>query len=139
MPILRNSRHEKFALIVAKGKTRSEAYREVTGSAKNADANADNWLNAPGVRERIAELQEQTAEECGMERIDYAKSLVAMYQSPPSAASMDNPLCDVVHTKSGPRPVFPSKISVGSELAKLCNWHKGDYQTRGGRQHSFVP
>ncbi len=59
-----------------------------------------------------------------MERIDYAKSLVAMYQSPPSAASMDNPLCDVVHTKSGPRPVFPSKISVGSELAKLCNWHK---------------
>ena len=83
MPVLRNSRHEKFALIVAKGKTRSEAYREVTGSAKNADANADNWLNAPGVRERIAELQEQTAEECGMERIDYAKSLVAMYQSPP--------------------------------------------------------
>jgi hypothetical protein len=59
-----------------------------------------------------------------MERIDYTKSLVAMYQSPPSAASMDNPLCDVVHTKSGPRPVFPSKISVGSELAKLCNWHK---------------
>ena len=63
--------------------------------------------------------EEQTAEECGMERIDYAKSLVAMYQSPPSAASMDNPLCDVVHTKFGPRPVFPSKISVGSELAKL--------------------
>ena len=59
-----------------------------------------------------------------MERADYAKSLAAMYQSPPSAASMDNPLCDVVHTKSGPRPVFPSKISVGSELAKLCNWHK---------------
>ena len=81
MPVLRNSRHEKFALIVAKGKTRSEAFREVTGSAKNADANADNWLNAPGVRERIAELQEQTAQECGMERIDYAKSLVA-YQSP---------------------------------------------------------
>ena len=106
MPVLRNSRHEKFALIVAKGKTRSEAYREVTGSAKNADANADNWLNAPGVRERIAELQEQTAEECGMERIDYAKSLVAMYQSPPSAASMDNRFCDVVHTKSGPRPAL---------------------------------
>ena len=28
MPVLRNSRHEKFALIVAKGKTRSEAYRK---------------------------------------------------------------------------------------------------------------
>ena len=53
-----------------------------------------------------------------MERTDYAKSLVAMYQSPPSAVSMDNPLCDVVHTKSGPRPVFPSKISVG-RYAKL--------------------
>ena len=24
---------------------------------------------------------------------------------------MDDPLCVVVHTKSGPRPVFPSKIS----------------------------
>ncbi len=53
------------------------APKELTGSAKNADANADNWLNAPGVRERIADLQEQTAEECGMEGIDYAKSLVA--------------------------------------------------------------
>ena len=42
-----------------------------------------------------------------MERTDYAKSLVAMYQSPPSAASMDNPLCAIVHTKSGPHPVFP--------------------------------
>ena len=103
MPVLRNSRHEKFALIVAKGKTRSEAYREVTGSTKNADANADNWLNAPGVRERIGVLQEQTAEECGMERIDYAKSLVAMYQSPPSAASMDTRFA----TSSVPSPSSP--------------------------------
>ena len=67
-----------------------------------------------------------------MERIDYTKSLVAMYQSPPSAASMDNPLCDVVHTKFGPRPVFPSKISVGSELAKLCNWHKETTKLEAG-------
>ena len=78
MPVLQNSRHEKFALIVS-------------GSAKNADANVDNWLNAPGVREHIAEFQEQTAEECGMERIGYAKSLVAMYQSPPSAAFNGQP------------------------------------------------
>ena len=74
-----------------------------------------------------------------MERIDYAKSLVAMYQSPPSAASMDNPLCDVVQTKSGPRPVFPSKISVGSELAKLCNWHKETTKLEaGGNILSFL-
>ena len=71
-----------------------------------------------------------------MERTDYAKSLVAMYQSPPSAASMDKPLCDVVNTKSGPRPVFPSKISVGSELAKLCNWlrQKRRAQRKSGRR-----
>ena len=73
MPVLRNSRHEKFALIVAEGKTRAEAYREIAGSAKNADT------NAPRVRERIAELHEQTSEECGMERVDYAKVLVAMH------------------------------------------------------------
>ena len=109
-----------------------DGFGALTGNAKNADANADNWLNAPGVRERIAELQEQTAQESGMERIDYAKSLVAMYQSPPPAASMENPLCDVVHTKSGPRPVFPSKISVGSELAKLCNWHKETTKLEAG-------
>ncbi len=93
MPVLQNSRHEKFALIVAKGKTRSDAYREVTGSAKNADANADNWLNAPGVRERIAELQEQTAEEGGMERTDYAKSLVAaVHRSWPWDTNVNNRL-----------------------------------------------
>ena len=35
-------------------------------------------------------------------------------------------------TKSGPRPVFPSKISVGSELAKLCNWHKKTTKLEAG-------
>ena len=45
---------------------------------------------------------------------------------------MDNPLCDVVRTKSGPRPVFTSKISVGSELAKLCNWHKDTTKLEAG-------
>jgi hypothetical protein len=45
---------------------------------------------------------------------------------------MDNPLCDVVQTKSGPRPVFPSKISVGSELVKLCNWHKETTKLEAG-------
>ena len=45
---------------------------------------------------------------------------------------MNNPLCAVVHTKSGPRPVFPSKISVGSELAKLCNWHKETTKLEAG-------
>ena len=91
------------------------------------------------VRERIAELQKQTAEGCGMERIDYAKSLVAIYQSPPSAASMDNPLCDVVHTKSGPRPVFPSKISVGSELANFATGIRRLLNSEAGDSSSFVP
>ena len=45
---------------------------------------------------------------------------------------MDNPLCDVVQTKSGARPVFPSKISVGTELAKLCNWHKETTKLEAG-------
>ena len=44
-----------------------------------------------------------------MERIDYAESLVAMYPIAAIGGFMDNPLCDVVHTKSGPRPVFPRR------------------------------
>jgi hypothetical protein len=66
------------------------------------------------VRERIAELQEQTAEECGMERIDYAKSLVAMYQSPPSAASMDNP------------------ARTGLGMDDVGNWHKETTKLEAG-------
>ena len=56
-----------------------------------------------------------------MERVDYEKSSVAMYQSPPSAASMDNPFCDVVHTKSGPRSVTGMK-TPSTQLETATEW-----------------
>jgi hypothetical protein len=42
MPVLRNSRHEKFALIVAKGKTRSEVSFDTGGEI--AKQFADAWF-----------------------------------------------------------------------------------------------
>ena len=56
MASLKNVRHEKFAQCVASGLTGADAYLQVMNyTGKEADGNAANWMNRPGVRERVAE------------------------------------------------------------------------------------
>ena len=124
MPVLRNSRHEKFALIVAKGKTRSEAYREVTGSAKNADANADNWLNTPGVRERIAELKEANSRKSTLTREQIIEFLCKAVTASAANVEADSSLVQSAEFIDG-KPVkrkIPDKIAAVRELVRICGW-----------------
>lgn len=63
MAILKNQKHERFALLVAQGESGSAAYREVYGrKGAVADANASRLLRNAKVRARIAELQQKAAE-----------------------------------------------------------------------------
>ena len=81
--------------------------------------NGDRWQRAPGVAERIAELQAAAGERCSLSREAYIKSLMEMYEAKPSDASMDNPRCDVLITRGQKHAVFPQKLCVGGQLSKL--------------------
>ena len=90
--------------------------------ARYADVRADQLMKMPGVRERIEELKMEASAKCSLSREAYAKSLVEMYEAKPSEASMDNPRCDVVVVRGQKQAVFPPKLQVGAQLAKLVNW-----------------
>jgi hypothetical protein len=123
MPVLRNPKHERFAQARASGKTYSAAYREaVSAKSKNPDVLASQLASQPGVRERIEELKEQTANKCSMSREEFLESLVAMYQGKPGEAGLDNPLCDSLISRGVRHGVFPMKTAVANQIAKLCGW-----------------
>ena len=123
MPILANPKYERFAQLRADGKSRSEAYRIVAGRAKNSDVNGDKWQRAPGVAERVAELQAKAADKCGLSRDAYIRSLVEIYG--PSHGSLDGQ--PEVRRADHARPehaVFPQKLAVGAQLSKLVGWDR---------------
>jgi|ERR1043166_8883926 hypothetical protein len=60
MPILTNPKHEKFAQLVATGKSDVAAYQEVYGGSQiNAKRNAHRVKENEGVSARITELQKK--------------------------------------------------------------------------------
>jgi hypothetical protein len=123
MPILEDPRHERFAQLRASGRTGSDSYRAIAGKdARYADVRADQLMKMPGVGERIEELKAEAADKCSLSREAYIKSLVEMYEARPSEASMENPRCDVVVLRGQKQAVFPPKLQVGAQLAKLVNW-----------------
>jgi hypothetical protein len=123
MPNLKNPKHERFAQLRASGKSGSEAYRAIMGKgARNADVHADEWTRMLGVRERIEELQAETARKCSLTREQFLESLVAMYQGKPGEATLDNPLCDSLICRGVRHSVFPPKAVIANQLAKLCGW-----------------
>ena len=71
MPILKNQRHEVFALHVASGKSASEAYR-LSGYECESDrattANASRLLTNASVQARIKELQERHVAKFNLDR-----------------------------------------------------------------------
>jgi hypothetical protein len=73
MGVLKNSRREKFAQAVAKGKSQVDAYR-VAGFVPN-DGHAARMAAKPDVRERILELKERAAEKAECTVADIARQL----------------------------------------------------------------
>jgi Holliday junction resolvase len=123
MPVLKNSRHERFAQLRASGKTGCDAYREaVSNKSKNPDVLASQLVGMPGVAERIEELKAESARKCSMTREEFVESLVEMYRSAPGDASLTNPLCDSLISRGVRHAVFPMKTTVAAQLAKLCGW-----------------
>lgn len=59
MPVLANTRHERFAQLLASGKTADEAYSEAGYSANRG--NATTLKAKQSVRDRVAEMQSKAA------------------------------------------------------------------------------
>ena len=57
MPVLRNSKHEKFAQLIARGETQTKAYVKAGYSETGADGNASRLIGNDRISARIEELQ----------------------------------------------------------------------------------
>lgn len=63
MPVLSNSRHEKFAIAVVCGKSHTAAYIAAGYGAKGARQNAHRLITNDDIRGRILELKRKLANE----------------------------------------------------------------------------
>ncbi len=84
--------------------------------------NACRLLKNANVAAYIEARQQKLAEQSELDQVTTERNLVEIWQSKPSDASMDNPLCEVKWTKDGPVAVFPSKIKVMERLARMRGW-----------------
>jgi phage terminase small subunit len=66
MPALQNTRHEKFAQELAKGKSQSEAYH--AAGYEPSEANASRLTRNDKVQARVAELQERAVQNVMLSR-----------------------------------------------------------------------
>ena len=125
MASLKNVRHEKFAQCVASGLTGADAYRQVMNyTGKEADGNAANWMNRPGVRERIAELKEANSAKATLSREATIQFLCSVINTSAANVEADSPLVQAAEFVDG-KPVklkIPDKIAAVKELTKMCGW-----------------
>jgi hypothetical protein len=129
MASLKNVRHEKFAQCVASGLSGADAYRQAAEySGKQADGNAANWMNRPGVRERVNELKEANSRKATLSREQTIEFLCNVIKTSAAKVEEDSPLvqsaefvdCKLVRVK------IPDKIAAVKELTRMCGWAKPD-------------
>lgn len=126
---LKNCRHERFAQLVANGKTQADAYREVypNQAGQKASTLATNACRLhTKVLPRIKELQQATAERFTMTREEALNILAEALRASPGDVKPDSRFAQEfkVDAKTGDITVrLPSKVSCFSEIAKTCGWY----------------
>ena len=125
MASLKNVRHEKFAQCVASGLTGADAYRQVMNyTGKEADGNAANWMNRPGVRERLNELKEANSRKATLSREQIIEFLCKAVTTSAANVEADSSLVQSAEFVDG-KPVklkIPDKIAAVKELVRICGW-----------------
>jgi hypothetical protein len=103
MPRPRKIAYEKFAEFAASGLSLAESYRRTTGQTKNADVKGTQWHGYAGIKERVAELQEQNARRSQMTRDE----LLAFY-------------AEVIRTPADKVPLVPQSFRLTSRTARVA-------------------
>ena len=124
---LKNARHERFAQLLASGRSQSAAYREVYPKSK---AWAGEGLHpeasrlAHKVSARVVQLQQEGVSKAILTRNELAEYLSKVILTPVGEVGQDSPLVQEYSAdKSGIRVRMVSKIAAISELAKLMGWY----------------
>lgn len=117
---LSNAGHERFAQERAKGKSAAAAYR--LAGYKPDRGHAARLAANGSIVARIEALQRMAATSTVLTIAEKREFIARVVRSSPSAATMENADCELVMTKMGPVPVFPSKAA----LIKLDNDLAGD-------------
>lgn len=118
MPALANPRHERFAQSRAQGMAAFAAYTAAGYPSKHK--NSSRLSRRPDVIARIAELR-HAAEHPVYDREYIVRTLVAILESPPSAAEGSNPLCESRVVAGQVRHMFPPKLEVIDALSKVLD------------------
>ncbi len=119
-----NDRQRRFCELVVAGRPAGRAYEEAGYAVRGdvADAAAARMLGNDRVQDHLVKLREEAEKVAGMTKDDAIRKLVEIWNSPPSAASMDNPLCELKMSKAGPFATFPDKSRCLDRLAKMLGW-----------------
>jgi hypothetical protein len=93
-------------------------------TGKEADGNAANWMNRPGVRERVNELKEANSRKATLSREQTIEFLCNVINTSAAKVDADSPLVQSAEFVDG-KPVklrIPDKIAAVKELVRICAW-----------------
>jgi terminase small subunit-like protein len=125
MAILANRRLEKFAQFCASGPNNPEAYRRLSG--RDADVHAAELMARPGVRARVAELQEQNARRAQMTRDELLAFYAEVIRTPADQVPPGGPVIQNYEvTEHGHKIRIVDKAAAGAALAKMTGWNSAD-------------
>lgn len=130
MGVLKNARHERFALLVASGKTQADAYREVfpasrkwkTGNAVDSKASS----LAAKVRQRIDELLEASAAKASITKDEAVAILAEGLKATPGEVTDKSRFAQemTIDPVTGKVTIrLPSKTALFAELSKALGWY----------------
>ena len=93
VPILQNTRHERFAQLVASGKhSDMEAFKQAGYADESAHQNACRLRANESVAARIEELRARNAEKCQLSRDEAVRYLVEILKTPIAEVTADHRL-----------------------------------------------
>lgn len=127
MSVLKNPRHEKFAVLVANGKTQADAYREVWhGSRRWKDESVHVKASRvmAKVGPRVKELQQIAATNAGITRDELVEIMAEIVRTPGDAVPSGSRIVQEVREgKFGSTKVIPSKVAAADFIAKVCGFY----------------
>ena len=137
---LKNSRHERFAVLVANGKTQADAYREVYPSSrgwKDESVHVKASKLAAKVKPRIRELQQKAANKAGITRDELVEIMAEIVRTPGDAVPAGSRIVQEVRAgKFGSTVVIPSKVQAADFIAKVCGFYAPQ---KVENEHRFSP
>ena len=126
---LKNARHERFAQLLAEGRSQADAYREIYPVSRHWQADSIHVRASKvsaKVMPRVRELQQAIASRVIMERAEALSVLADILRAAPDDVKSGSRFAQemTVDPVSGRVTIrLPSKIAAFAELAKALGWY----------------